>query len=266
MSDDDFPTVHLDPPEESITRNLIVLLLDASGSMLDEDRTADGTGLGKSKIDTLREALDRFLLVEMHEQSKLQTNGELAIVTFGGAGVGALDLGVPVLPGSPFHFVRTVTAAPTLLVGGGTPMGAGIRHALRIIEDRKVSLADSGISHESRPNVFLLTDGKANDPRESLAEAISALHAEEKAKGVLLWALGTTDADRRQMQAIANKDNYWDLPGNSLTSFLKFVSASMRHVGGRRGDENAQDIYAETRAKITYDEKVNSLFGRTETR
>ena len=260
MTDDYFPQVGLDPPEESITRNLVVLLLDASGSMHNEDQRPDGSGLGISKIETLRAALEKFLRVEMHQESKLQANGELAIITFSGFGVRALDLGTPVLPDSPFHFIRYVETAPSFEVGGGTPIAAGILLALRVIKQRKRSLAEFGITHEFRPNIFLLTDGKATDSQPTMDDAITRLHNEEAAKGVLLWALGTGDADQQQMHAIADKENYLSLPGNSLGRFLKFVSTSMRHQGGRRGDETARQIYAEVIANLAYDEAVDALF------
>ncbi|GIM95623.1 hypothetical protein Ato02nite_074160 [Paractinoplanes toevensis] len=227
--------------------------------MAEADTDEAGNKRGTSKIETLRAALNRFLAIDVHNEPKLQANGELAILTFGNGVVPALTLGNPVLPGSPFHFIRNVTSTPDFPVGGNTPMGAAIGKALDIIDARKQSLAESGITHEFRPNVFLLTDGRPNDAREVLDDSIKRLHAEEARNGVLLWALGTQDAYAPWLERIADKGNYLPLPGNSLAQFLRFVSKSMRRQGGRRGEEDAATIYHDVTRNVSFDEAVDAL-------
>jgi uncharacterized protein YegL len=259
MADDIFPAVDLEPPEDTITRNLVVLLLDASASMREVDADSSDGSRGTTKMTALRSALDVFLAADVHNEAKLEANGELAILSFGNGAVTSLDLGTPVAPGSPFHFIRYVRSAPVFSFDGNTPMGAAIARALQIIDARKDSLADSGITHEFRPNIFLLTDGKPNDAPGVLERAVEQLHAEEANNGVLLWVLGTCDASRPVLTRIANKGNYLDLPGNSLAQFLKFVSKSMRRQAGLRQQDDAQSIYQDVKRSISFDQAVDDL-------
>jgi uncharacterized protein YegL len=260
MAEDIFPAVEVDPPEDTITRNLVVLLLDASGSMREPDTDASGRPLALTKMAALRSALDVFLGSDVHNEPKLEANGELAILTFGNGVVTSLELGTSVAPGSPFYFIRHVRSAPVFPFDGNTPMGAGITRGLQIVEERKSSLAESGITHEFRPNIFLLTDGKPNDSAAALDQAIAQLHAEEASNSVLLWALGTRDANQAQLRRIADKGNYLDLPGNSLAQFLKFVSKSMRRQSGRKQAEDAASIYEDVVRSVSFDEAVDDLF------
>jgi len=177
MAGESFPAVDLEPPEETITRNLVVLLLDARASMREVDSDSSGRKHSTTKEAALRAALDVFLGVEVHDEAKLEANGELAILSFGNNMVTPLALGTPVAKGSPFHFIRYVHSAPHFRSNGNTPMGAAIKQALQVVNDRKDSLAASGITHEFRPNIFLLTDGKPNDPPGVLDRAVEELHA-----------------------------------------------------------------------------------------
>jgi uncharacterized protein YegL len=255
MAGESFPAVDLEPPEETITRNLVVLLLDASASMREVDSDSSGRKHSTTKEAALRAALDVFLGVEVHDEAKLEANGELAILSFGNNMVTPLALGTPVAKGSPFHFIRYVHSAPHFRSNGNTPMGAAIKQALQVVNDRKDSLAASGITHEFRPNIFLLTDGKPNDPPGVLDRAVEELHAEEARNGVLLWALGTRDANLGYMRWIADKGNYIPLPDNSL----KFVSKSMRRQDRFGQQEDAQSIYQEVVRSSSFNQAVDKF-------
>jgi uncharacterized protein YegL len=182
------------PPEDTVRRNLVVLLVDASGSM-----GGPGASPGQRKIDELNDALTEFLTTHMHEEAKLEINGEIAIGAFSGDELRWLELGDPVVDDSPFRFARYVTRAPKLGANGATPMGKAIESALQAIEQRKDDLSSGGLEHEYRPNVFLLTDGQ---PTDSIDKARRLLHDEESAKGILFFALGTADANERQLLSL----------------------------------------------------------------
>lgn len=239
------------PPEDTVRRNLVVLLVDASGSMGEP-----GSSPGRRKIDDLNDALEDFVTTHMHEEPKLQINGEIAIGAFSGDELRWLELGDPVVDGSPFHFARYVTNAPKLGANGATPMGKAIEAALQAIEQRKDDLSSGGLEHEYRPNVFLLTDGK---PTDSVDKARRLLHEEESAKGVLFFALGTADADERQLLSIADKRNYYSLRSKPIAWYLKFVSKSLRRQAGRSSSDEAEAIYDDIADVVSKSDEVDRL-------
>lgn len=221
------------PPEDTVKRNLIVLLLDASGSM-----TEPGGTKGKRKIDELNDALKQFLAEDMHHEAKLEHNGEIAVGAFWGSTAESyidwLDLGPSVEPDSPFRFVRHVKECSAIEIQerANTPMGEAICAALDVIEARKDSLARNALTHEHRPNVFLLTDGKPTSP---LDLAIERLHAEEDEDRLLFWGLGIGETDEAVLKRICDKLNCYDMRAKPIKWYLQFIGKSMRHQDGALG-------------------------------
>ena len=231
------------PTEEQPDRNLVVLLLDTSGSM----GSAEEQG-GITKISQLTTALEEFLETGMHVDSlldggvnRLQVNGEIAIGAFreevqGHQEVRWLKLAsYPVQAGSPFYYVQDVVglspeARSELQAKGGTPMAEALHEALDVIEARKDGLLTDGLTHECRPNMFLLTDGAASSPIYDVAER---LHREEADNRVLFWAFGTPKCARNQLLTLADKGpNCIFLDKRPIASVLAFVNKSMRHQQG----------------------------------
>lgn len=76
--------------------------------------------------------------------------------------------------------------APTVIANGNTPMGAAMNLAIHKIGEIKKKLNEEGVTY-SRPWVFLMTDGGANDSNwEAAAEATRRAIAERK---FILWPI-----------------------------------------------------------------------------
>lgn len=233
--------------EDQPDRNQIVLLLDISLSMKETE-----TPGGPPKIDQLKEVLDEFLTTGMHQdQTKpdkvnmLRINGEIAIAVFGNKKVAWLHLAdQPVADNSPFYYVQQVhgltpEARSALVPNGDTPMAEAVEKALDEIEIRKDQLQALGLTHECRPNVFLLTDGQASTSVDTVARRIAT---EEDNEQVLFWAFGTQGCDRRTLFKLASEEGCHFLGVNSMASYLEFLNRSMRHQAGAKPGQSAADI------------------------
>ncbi|MGQ0744428.1 MAG: vWA domain-containing protein [Acidimicrobiales bacterium] len=225
------------PPERQASRNLVVLLLDASGSMQEP-----GSSRRVPRIDELNNALQSFAAEDMHAIPQLEANGEIAIGVFSGMGFQWLDLGQgDSRPPEPFAYAAYVNRIPALVASGATPMDQAILGALEAIGRRKRSLANEGRTHESRPIVFLLTDGH---PTEPMHDALTALREAERSKAALFFALGTGQARTDWLELIAPEAHY-PLRNRPLRSYLEFVSTSMSAISGI--DDSAEAIYRTVR-------------------
>lgn len=240
-------------PEDQPDRNLVVLLVDGSHSM-----SFSETPGGVTKIDQLRSSLEQFLSKDMHEDAempgginRLETNGEIAIGAFrtisGQHRVDWLPLtDRPVEDGSQFHYVQDVrsltpAAADALTPNGGTPIGEALIEAMAVIEHRKDSLQGLGLTHECRPNLYMLTDGQATT---SIHAAATQLHAQEEALQLLFWAFGTPGCRREELTTLANKgSNCRFLDKKPLGAVLSFLNKSMRHQPGANAEATAQESY-----------------------
>ncbi len=225
------------PPERQTSRNLVVLLLDASGSMLEP-----GPNRRIPRVEELNSALQAFASHDMHAIPQLETNGEIAIGVFSGDSFRWLDLAPDaVRPPPPFAYAAYVRSVPEISAAGSTPMDLAITAALDAVRERKVSLSIEGRTHESRPIVFLLTDGQ---PTEPMHDALVALRDAERSKAVLFFALGTGNARAEWLELIAPEAHY-PLRDQPLRSYLEFVSTSMSAIAGI--DDSAEAIYRTVR-------------------
>jgi len=225
------------PPERQTSRNLVVLLLDASGSMLEP-----GPSRRVSRMEDLNGALQSFARDDMHDIAQLEANGELAIGVFSGSSFSWLDLSTgDVRPPAPFAYAAYVHTIPSVSAAGATPMHLAIEAALEAVRQRKLSLSLEGRTHESRPIIFLLTDGY---PTEPMRDALLALREAERTKSVLFFALGTGNARTDWLELIAPEAHY-PLKNRPLRSYLEFVSTSMSAIAGI--DDSAEAIYRTVR-------------------
>jgi len=229
------------PPEDQATRNLVVILIDNSGSMAEA-----GFSPTRTRLAELNDALRSFLTQSMHEVPQLEMNGEIAIAAFAFRQVDWLALDGKAAAGSPFHFARYIHSFKSIEpTNGTTPMNLAVQAGLQAIEERKRSLSASGYVHESRPVMFLLTDGESSN---DMSEALAMLRKAEEAKKVLFFALGVGNANDEEMRKIA-PDSYYSLKDQPIENCLRFVSGSLGVLSGL--DDTPSAMYAAVRSANT---------------
>lgn len=189
-----------------------VLLLDTSGSMSGEKIAALNEGLQTFREDLLQDNL-------------ASKRVEVAIVAF--------DTTVRVehefATAEHFH-------APTLTAQGLTYTASGINKALDLIQARKQSYKNNGVTYY-RPWVFLITDGAPyGEEAYVLTQAAQRVKEEETNKRVAFFAVGVEGADMNQLQTMSVRSPI-KLKGLSFREMFVWLSASMQRVSHSKPDE-----------------------------
>ena len=83
-------------------------------------------------------------------------------------------------------------SAPQVIANGTTPLGQGVKLALRKLEEQKANYKNNQITY-NRPWLFIITDGTPTDLnwREAARQAVEA----EKKGKVVVFPIGTEHAD-----------------------------------------------------------------------
>jgi len=191
-------------------RQPLILLLDASGSMVDKLGEVE-RGLAAFRASILEDTLARSRV-------------EVALITFGEA---------VVMHG---EFVEaTRFSAPPPFAAGATPMAAALLFALDAAREKRAACRAAGIDCFA-PWIFLVTDGEPTDlPRWS--EAVAAVRDAEETKSAAIFAIGTRDANFERLRQISPgrtiklRDGGWPTMFRWLSTSLKAKSRS------RPGDE-----------------------------
>ena len=149
-------------------RTPCALVLDASGSMTGEPIRELNAGL-------------RALAADLKEDVAARHRVELLVVRVGGA------------PSVVFEWQDAAEfVPPTLEADGATPLGEGMRLALRRIEEEKAELKRHGVGY-TRPWLFMISDGLPTDTGWESA-AGECVRACEDAR-VVIFPIGVRDAD-----------------------------------------------------------------------
>jgi uncharacterized protein YegL len=184
-----------------------VLLLDTSGSM-------DG-----GPISALNQGLQAFQ-EDIQNDPLAKRRIELAIVTFGGSVRKEHDFV------SAGNFV-----APTLVAGGGTPMGEAIALGVQLVKDRKAEYKSNGVPYY-QPWIFLITDGAPGDDWQSAATMIKA---EMSAKALTCFAVGVEGANMDILSSITPRA--LKLDGLKFKELFLWISQSQKRVSASKPGE-----------------------------
>lgn len=209
-------------------RCAVMLLLDCSGSM--EGRRIDELNAG---LRTLDRALKADALASLRV--------ELAVVGFGGQ-ARVLDVrgdaGGEEIEAEAARAFVTVDAftPPTLVAGGGTPMGEAVRIGLRLIQHRKLGYKRNGIDY-FRPWMFLISDGRPTDT--GWEEAAAEARREEAARGLSIYAVGVEGCDMRKLGRFTDPRPPLRLKGLAFEELFVWLSKSLSAVSqSRPGDQS----------------------------
>lgn len=215
MSEQEIQVGYAEPEfvENPENRCPVVLLLDTSYSMSGE------------RIQELNKGIEQFQ-ASIAEDDLAALRVEVAVVKFGGQ-VSVVQDFVTVDNFNP----------PQLTVAGNTPMGAAIQKSLNILEERKTVYKNNGIGYY-RPWLFLITDGA---PTDSWEQAAQGIHAAEKQRKLLFFAVGVQGADMKILKQIAPAQRPpMSLKGLNFEELFLWLSASLQRVStGEVGEMRA---------------------------
>jgi uncharacterized protein YegL len=191
--------------DNSDERAPLVLVLDCSGSMQDDD-----------KIGLLNDGL-KTLATELKNDPIAARCGRVLVISFGGDNdVELMGDWTDAMDFEP----------PELRAGGLTPMGAAMRCALDEIESQKSQMRSAGVSYK-RPIVMLLSDG---EPTDEWQEVAADCKAAESAHKVNIMAIGIgNEANRSILGAFSNKGAL-NLQGLKFKELFIWLSRSIQAV------------------------------------
>ena len=211
----------------------VVLLLDVSGSMSGE------------KIDNLNKAV-QDMLDTFAEEEKMETEILVSAITFGSQAV----LHIPYTKASQIQWKM-------LQADGMTPMGAALRMAKDMIEDREITP-----SRAYRPTIVLVSDGQPNDSWEKPLEDFISEGRSSKCDRMAI-AIGR-DANETVLKRFIEKTPhqlFYAQNANQLHEFFNFVTMS---VTMRSQSKNPNIVPAPSEIKIDGGEVQSSAKENTD--
>jgi len=192
-----------------------VVLVDTSGSM--------GQAVaGKVPIEALNQGLVN-LRAALAEDDLAALRVDLAIVGFGDSVRTIQD------------FTSPLDWQPGILqAAGATPMGAAVLQAMDLLEARKQTYRENGVSY-FRPWIFVITDGQPTDGAV-FATACKRVHEAEAGKKLLLFAVGTEGADMKALDQLSPRRPLL-VSDLDFKGMFQWLSASLQQVSRSQPDE-----------------------------
>ncbi|NUU22423.1 MAG: hypothetical protein HOV68_13050 [Streptomycetaceae bacterium] len=226
--------------ENNAQRLPLVLCLDTSSSM---------GAMNGLPIRTLNDAMRQWA-AELHDDVSLSASVEVAVITFGGAGVSAWR-GPQPLPhsqhASPFVPAHAFQP-PHLQASGVTLLTEAVELAMQVVAARKQELRLAGLQYY-RPQICLMTDGLPTDtqgrPNDAWQRLVPVLHEEQRKRHFRLYAIGVggiTPQGLDVLKALAPAFHA-QLHGFPFRDLLAMMSASASAEQKGAGDEVFEKIF-----------------------
>jgi uncharacterized protein YegL len=197
--------------ENPAKRVPVCLCLDVSGSMSGEP------------INELNLGIAEFYKA-IQDDDAARVSAEIAIVTF--------DDNAKV-----FDDFSTIEGkvVPTLSAGGATNMGAGVKKALEILEQRKRAYKAAGTDY-FQPWLIIMSDGGPTDSEYIEAQNLVKNLESSKRLAVFPIAIGAA-ADRKVLSNFSNKKDAIKLQGLKFKEFFEWLSMSVSTVSNSKPNE-----------------------------
>ena len=145
--------------------------------------------------------------------------------------------GVPVAStGNAFSSANDFIPPTPLDAYGITPLGAGMRLALNLLQSRKDELRDRGLPYY-RPWIVLISDGAPNDP--GWEQAADAAVEAERQNRVVVYPIGVKDADMATLARFSTRPPIM-LRGLAFNDLFDWLSASLQTVAHSRPGDKLQ--------------------------
>jgi uncharacterized protein YegL len=191
--------------DNSEERAPLVLVLDCSGSMNDEN-----------KIGLMNEGL-KTLSQELKDDPITARCGRILVIAFGG------DNNVEIM--GEWTDAMDFTP-PNLYAGGLTPIGAAMRLALDEIETQKNEMRNAGVPYK-RPILMLLSDGEPTDDWQGVAAACKNA---ENAHKVNIMSIGIGASANKDILGQFSNKGALSLDGLKFKELFVWLSRSIQAV------------------------------------
>lgn len=193
----------LDAHEPVAARKLpVILLLDTSGSMREDD-----------KIDVLNDSVTE-MIEELTEVDAGHGAITLSIITFGGDDATVVTSNVPI---GDIEFA-------SLRANGRTPMGAALRLTRELVDDH-----EAFHSRDYRPTIALVSDGIPTDS-EWETELDRLLSSERGAKATRFALAIGADADDDVLTRFSGGPLHRASEAARIRDFLRFVTTTVTQL------------------------------------
>lgn len=202
----------------------VILLLDVSSSM-------SGSSTEGSKIDNLNQAV-KEMLATFSQEEMMEMEILVSVITFGSE----VKLHVP-------YTKASLVQWKDLQANGMTPMGAALKMAKAMIEDKEVTP-----SRAYRPTVVLVSDGQPNDSWEKPLEDFISQGRSSKCDRMAI-AIGG-DADKEVLKRFIEDtphELFYAVDAGELHKFFQFITMS---VTMRSKSKNPNEIPAQSETKV----------------
>jgi uncharacterized protein YegL len=212
--------INLNNPNQ---RTPCVLVLDASGSM------ALPTSSGSTRIDELNAGLSA-LREAIRADDSAYSRVSLSVIMVGG-------------PDSEAALLMDWTDAEDfetfkMHAGGGTPLGAGMLLALKMVEEAKADLKSAGISY-MRPWIIVISDGEPTDDRELWESSIIEARKAEQERKAEIFVIGVQGADLETLGKLSHRPAI-ALDGVKFKELFVWLSDSLSAATRSRPGENVE--------------------------
>ena len=127
---------------------------------------------------------------------------------------------------------------PELDVQGATSTATALNFAIDMLESRKRTYRNAGISY-FRPWIVMITDGASSESEEMMQAVSERIRRADESKQLAFFCVGVTGADLEELRRLAPRRTAL-LAGLKFREFFLWLSNSMTRVSSSRADDEIE--------------------------